>query len=95
MADDRPVRDVNDMMEPEAGSGIRAGAVVTLVALALLVIFIIQNTNEANITFLTFDATTPLWVLAVVFFVLGTLVGYFVKARRVRRKRKEAAAKVG
>ncbi|HEX9762991.1 MAG TPA: LapA family protein [Acidimicrobiia bacterium] len=93
--DDGPVRDVGDMMEPEARSGVSPGVVIALIAIALVVIFVLQNMDSTNITVLWWDAETPLWLLALVIFALGFLAGYLVKTRRVRRKRKEAEARVG
>ena len=93
--DDGSVREVGDMMEPEARSSVSPGVVIALIAVALIVIFVFQNMDSTGITVLWWQAVTPLWLLALVIFALGFLAGYLVKTRRVRRKRREAQARVG
>lgn len=67
------------------------GIIVMLVV--LLVIFIIQNADEAAISFLAWDFSTPLSVLVVISFLLGAIVGGlyvmisdFLKNRRNARE---------
>jgi len=93
--DDGSVREVGDMMEPEARSSVSPGVVIALIAVALVVVFVFQNMDSTGITVLWWEAETPLWLLALVVFTLGFLAGYLVKTRRARRKRREAQARVG
>jgi uncharacterized integral membrane protein len=95
MSDDRPVRDVNDMMQPEQRSGVTLGGVLAVIALAIFAIFVFQNMEAGTVTLLWFDVEMPVWLLSVIVFLLGAIFGYGLKARRVRAKRKAAAAKVG
>jgi uncharacterized integral membrane protein len=62
------------------------GAIVVAVA---LLIFILQNTQEEEVTWLFFEANAPLWVLIVVTAVLSVALAQFVLliVRRRRRRR--------
>ena len=95
MTDERPVKDVGDMLEIEGRSGISPGAVIMIIAVALLGIFVAQITKDVQVSYLGFNLTMSLWLLTLIIFGLGMLVGYGVKTKRVRDKRKAAAAKVG
>ena len=56
-----------------------------LVALVLLLIFVIQNSQEVNIDFLFFTSVSTPLILALVFSaLLGALIGWL--APRVRRR---------
>jgi uncharacterized integral membrane protein len=82
-------------MQPQqsgaAGAGEKRGngrlilaGVVTVIAL----IFIFQNTNRVEITFLFFSVETATWVGFLVSLVLGALIGQaLVSYRRRRRER--------
>jgi uncharacterized integral membrane protein len=95
MSDDRPVRDVSDMMQPEQRSGVTLGGVLAVIALAIFGIFVFQNMEAGTVTLLWFNVEMPVWLLAVIVFLLGAIVGYGLKTRRVRAKRKAAAARAG
>jgi uncharacterized integral membrane protein len=72
-----------------AGSGMAWGAVVILVALALLVVFAIQNTDPVPVEFLWLDGEYPLaLVILITVAVVVLLVELFgLLYRRRRRKR--------
>ncbi|MCI0424785.1 MAG: LapA family protein [Actinobacteria bacterium] len=94
--EERPVRDVREMLEPEKRStGLSPTAIIAIIALALLAVLVAQNTEEAVVTFLGFTQPLPLWLLSVILFLLGMIVGYALKARRERAKRRAAAVKAG
>lgn len=61
-------------------------AVLALVAF----LFIVQNTRAVSFTFLWFDFRWPLWIMLVVFMLVGAVVSYGV-ARRRRNRRARAA----
>ena len=64
------------------------GMIVSLVGLAVLVIFAIQNRVHVKIRFLFWSFIWPLWVYTLVTAVFGALVwfGWGVMRRRRRRK---------
>jgi uncharacterized integral membrane protein len=65
------------------------GAVVTLGGLAVLVIFMVQNTEDVTVEFLAWDFTWPLWLLTLASALVGALVWLGLGVLRRRRRRKE------
>jgi uncharacterized integral membrane protein len=94
MSDDRPTAEVTEPIVPPK-TGVTPGAVIALLSLALFVVFIIQNWDMGAVTLLGFDVELPVWLLLMIVFALGFIVGYFARSRRLARKRRQAAARVG
>lgn len=75
-------------MRPESKERFRpsgrqiVGAVIAIV----LLIFIVTNTEDANVTVLVTTVTLPLWLVLAGTAVLGVLVGMGLGARRTKRK---------
>ena len=69
------------------------GAIASLSGLAVLAIFVIQNTQEVRFHFLFLDFTWPLWVYTIVVALFGAVlwVGLGVLRRHRRRKARRAA----
>jgi uncharacterized integral membrane protein len=69
-----------------------AGAIASLVGVALLIVFMIQNTERVRIDFLFWSFTWPLWLLTLVTALVGALVwiGLGVMRRHRRRKARRA-----
>ena len=83
------------MAEEVESSGRRfgAGAIATVVGLAVLLVFVVQNTNDVHIHFLTFDFTWPLWLYTIVVAVFGALAWFglgVLRRHRRRRARRQA-----
>lgn len=74
--------------ELDAGSRLTAGRIIGLVALAAMLVFVVQNTGDTEVNFLWLEYTLPLWLNFVILFLLGAIVGYGFKSRRARAKRK-------
>ena len=55
----------------------------------LLLLFVLQNTDEADIDFLFFSGSYPLWIMVVVVAALGFVGGWLVGRSGARRKFKE------
>lgn len=85
MTDD-PVRNI-DAKESE-GSTLTVGKVLALLGLAAFVAFIIQNSQTSNIDFLWLTINLPVWLVGVIIFLIGALIGYYSKSRKVKAKRK-------
>ena len=66
--------------------------VIGVVVVILAVLFVVQNSDRVQTTFVFFDVTTRLWVGLVVALVLGALLGQVVEALWDRRKRRKAAS---
>ena len=64
------------------------GAIASLAGVALLVIFMIQNTERVTLTFLFWNFTWPLWLLALVTALVGALVWFGLGVMRRHRRRK-------
>jgi uncharacterized integral membrane protein len=78
-------------MEQDPGqhaAKIGAGAIAALGGVAVLVVFMLQNTEEVTVEFLAGNFTWPLWLLIFVAAVAGALVwlGLGVLRRHARRK---------
>lgn len=78
----------SDMGSKDVTRLVAAGVVA-----ALMVIFIVQNTEKAQVDFLFFDFRAGLWLVLTITFVLGAAVGYLVP--KARRRKAEKAAKGG
>jgi len=85
------------MVSSEAGTGdhragLGGGAIASISGLALLLIFIVQNTDDVKLDFLFWDFTWPLWLLTIVSALLGALVWFGFGVMRRHRRRKERRA---
>jgi uncharacterized integral membrane protein len=81
--------------QPEVARGVRGtrtGALWTLVSLSVLVavitiIFIVQNSQKATVSFLSWDGHVPLFVLLLCATVLGALLVLFAGMARIAQLR--------
>jgi uncharacterized integral membrane protein len=69
--------------------GMSGGAIASLLGIGLLLIFMIQNTEEVRLDFLFWHFTWPLWLLTIVSALLGALVWFGLGVMRRHRRRKE------
>ena len=73
---------------PAEGKGLRLSAFIgTIIEVGLLIIFMIQNTEEVTLDFLFWSFTLPLWVYTLVVAVVGALVWMGLGVMRRRRRR--------
>ena len=82
-------------VQPEdQGSGTRlgAGAIGTLVGVGLLVVFMLQNTEDVRLDFLFWSFEWKLWFLVLLSAVLGALVWFSLGVLRRHARRKERRA---
>ena len=66
-----------------------AGAIASLVGIAALVIFMVQNTEDVTVDFLAWSFTWPLWLLILVSAAIGALVWLGLGVLRRHRRRKD------
>lgn len=69
------------------------GAIASLVGLAVLIIFVVQNLNDVRIHFLFWAFTWPLWIYTIVMALFGALVWFgagVIRRHRRRQQRREA-----
>ena len=72
---------------PSAKAKLSGGAIASIGGGAVLLIFIIQNTEDVEFDFLWFSFTWPLWLYTVVVAVFGALVWLGVGVLRRHRRR--------
>ena len=79
------------MVEPveHNGSKLSGGAIASLGGLAVLVVFIVQNTEDVRFDFLWLNFTWPLWLYTIVVALVGALVWFGLGVIRRHNRRKE------
>ena len=84
------------MVESRGSQGdsrkLSGGAITTLSGLAVLVIFIVQNTEDVRFDFLFLNFTWPLWLYTIVVALFGALVWFGLGVIRRHRRRKARRA---
>jgi uncharacterized integral membrane protein len=75
---------------PQAdGRRLGGGAIASLAGVALLVIFMFQNTEDVRLDFLVWHFTWPLWLVTMASAILGAFVWFGLGVMRRHRRRKE------
>ena len=74
------------------GPGLGAGAIAALTGAGLLVIFMVQNTEDVTLDFLFWSFTWPLWLFTVVTALVGALIWFGVGVMRRPRRRTDRRA---
>ena len=64
------------------------GAITSISGAALLVIFMVQNTENITLHFLVWSFTWPLWLFTLVTALVGALVWFGLGVLRRHRRRK-------
>jgi uncharacterized integral membrane protein len=80
------------MRRPSDGSEGRrlgGGAIASLIGAGLLIVFMIQNTESAQLDFLVWSYSWPLWLVALASAILGAVVWFGLGVMRRHRRRKE------
>lgn len=71
------------------GRRLGGGAIASLSGLGVLIVFVIQNTQDVRFQFLFLSFTWPLWLYTIVVAVFGALVWFGLGVVRRHRRRKE------
>jgi uncharacterized integral membrane protein len=71
-----------------AGRRLSGGAIASLAGVGVLLIFIVQNTEDVRFDFLTFSFTWPLWLYTIVTALFGALVWFGLGVMRRQRRRR-------
>ena len=66
---------------------IGGGAVATLTGLAVLLVFVVQNTEQVQFRFLFLTFTWPLWLYTILAAAFGALVWFGLGVMRRHRRR--------
>jgi uncharacterized integral membrane protein len=75
--------------EQPAGRQLGGGAIASLTGVGVLVIVMIQNTEDVTLDFLFWSFTWPLWLFTVVTALFGALAWFGFGVMRRHRRRKE------
>ncbi len=78
-----------------SGNGARlgGGAIASLTGVGLLLIFMLQNTEDVTLDFLFWSFTWPMWLFGLVMALFGALVWFGLGV--IRRHRRRAARREG
>jgi uncharacterized integral membrane protein len=71
-----------------SGGRLSGGAIISIIGVALLVIFMIQNTEKIRLHFLAWHFTMMLWLFTLIAAVVGALVWFGLGVIRRHRRRK-------
>jgi len=73
------------MPEPSRTSaGLTAGRVITIVLVALLIVFCLLNSQSVRMHWILTTTTQPLFVILLVFAAIGAGIGFFLGRRNSR-----------
>ena len=76
--------------EDKPGGGrLSGGAIALLSGVAVLLVFVIQNTQDVRFHFLFLQFTWPLWLYTIVVALFGALVWFGLGVIRRHRRRKD------
>lgn len=60
--------------------------IIGIIVAVLVIVFIVQNANDAQVTFAFWDGTVSLWIVIVISLILGALLDriatWFMRRRR-------------
>jgi uncharacterized integral membrane protein len=79
-------------MSQREGRTLGGGAIASIVGVGVLLIFIVQNTEDVRFDFLFFHFTWPLWLCTIVTAVFGALAWFGFGVIRRHRRRQERRA---
>lgn len=66
------------------GSSVTPRRIAALVVVVVLVAFLLQNSADTTVRLLVFEFTMPLWLVALIAFVLGGVMAWLLQGRRRR-----------
>jgi uncharacterized integral membrane protein len=75
----------------DGGRGLKlsGGNIGALSGIALLVVFMLQNTESVTLTLLVWEFTWPVWLLVLLSAAIGAVVWFGLGVRRRRNRRHE------
>jgi uncharacterized integral membrane protein len=88
---ERPGEHKDEWVTRREGPG--AKVIVLFIALGLLILFVLQNTEQVRIDFLFWHGRWPAWIVILLVALLGLVVGWAaatVRGRRLRTRDRDA-----
>jgi uncharacterized integral membrane protein len=73
----------------QSGRSLSGAAILSLLGVAVLAIFVVQNTDDVRFNFLWIDFTWPLWLYTIIVALCGALVWFGMGVMRRHRRRVE------
>jgi uncharacterized integral membrane protein len=70
----------------KAGRDISPRLIITIILVALAVIFILLNSKHTKVNFGVFHAETPIFLVIVISLAIGFVVGYLIARGRAKAK---------
>jgi uncharacterized integral membrane protein len=71
-----------------SGGRLGGGAIASLIGAGVLVIFMVQNTEDVTLTFLFWSFTWPMWLFTLVTALVGAMVWFGLGVIRRHRRRR-------
>lgn len=78
-----------DGIDTSGGRRLGGGAIASCVGVGVLLIFVLQNTEDVRFDFLFLSFTWPLWLYTIVTALFGALIWFGLGVMRRHRRRKE------
>ena len=90
MPEDLPPPAIRPEQVPKRKNTVRPRLVAAVLALAALVVFVVQNNDTVAVSWLVVKVNWPLWAVIVASAVLGAIVGEALRwiLKRARRRRR-------
>ena len=76
-------------MSPQENRKLGGGVIASVIGVGVLLIFIVQNTEDVRFDFLFLHFTWPLWLYTIVAALFGALVWFGLGVVRRHRRRQE------
>ena len=73
----------------DGGRRLGGGAIASITGVVVLLVFVLQNTQDVRFDFLFLHFTWPLWFYTIVTALFGALVWFGLGVMRRHRRRKE------
>jgi uncharacterized integral membrane protein len=73
----------------EGRGGLSGATIGGLIGVAVLVVFMLQNTERVTLTLLVWDFVWPVWLVVLLSAAVGAVVWFGLGVRRRRRRRHE------
>lgn len=75
----------DDRVGDHPGRRVNGKMILGIVIAVLALIFVLENTDETKVEFLGFNFSTGTWLMLVIFFVAGMILGWLLSRRRAER----------
>ena len=78
---------IDPAAEPKKGGGLSGRAIGGIIIAALVILFIVVNRTETQVSFIFTTVTMSLWIALTIAAVGGLIAGFLIGRKRYSRKR--------